>query len=41
MEKNAGYTVAIDLMKELREQNNDIVNRCQFDLYRIKTLLGL
>ena len=36
-----GYTIAIDLMQELREQNNDIVNRCQFDLYRIKSLLGL
>ena len=30
----------IALMQELREQKNDIVNRCQFDLYRIKTQLG-
>ena len=38
---NKAYTVAIKLMKELKEQNNDIVNRCQFDLYRIKSLLNL
>lgn len=38
---NNGYKVAIDLMQELREQKNDIVNRCQFDLCRIKTLLNL
>ena len=38
---NKAYTVAIKLMKELKEQNNDIVNRCQFDLYRIKSLLSL
>ena len=38
---NNGYKVATDLMQELREQKNDIVNRCQFDLYRIKTLLRL
>ena len=37
----AGYKIAIELMKEFREQKNDIVNRCQFDLCRIKTLLGL
>ena len=36
-----GYKVAIDLMQELREQKNDIVNRCQFDLCRIKTILNL
>lgn len=36
-----GYRVAIALMTELRAQKNDIVNRCQFDLYRIKNLLGL
>lgn len=38
---NAGYETATKLMQELREQKNDIVNRCQFDLYRIKTSLGL
>ncbi len=38
---NAGYEIATKLMQELREQKNDIVNRCQFDLYRIKTSLGL
>ena len=38
---NKAYNTAIKLMKELREQNNDIVNRCQFDLYRIKSLLNL
>ncbi len=36
-----GYEIATGLMKELREQKNDIVNRCQFDLYRIKSLLNL
>lgn len=36
-----GYKVAIDLMQELRDQKNDIVNRCQFDLCRIKTILNL
>ena len=38
---NLGYSVAMDLMQELRAQNNDIVNRCQFDLFRIKSLLNL
>ena len=38
---NEAYKTAIDLMHELREQKNDIVNRCQFDLYRIKNLLHL
>ena len=38
---NQAYKTAIDLMQELREQKNDIVNRCQFDLYRIKNLLNL
>lgn len=38
---NAGYKVAVDLMQELKQQKNDIVSRCQFDLYRIKTLLHL
>ena len=38
---NNGYKVAMDLMQELREQKNDIVNRCQFDLCRIKRLIGL
>ena len=38
---NKGYDVAIKLMEELRLNNNDIVNRCQFDLYRIKTLLKI
>lgn len=38
---NNAYKVAEKLMQELREQNNDIVNRCQFDLFRIKTLLKL
>ncbi len=36
---NMGYKVATKLMQELRNQENDIVNRCQFDLYRIKLLL--
>lgn len=38
---NKAYNTAIKLMRELREQNTDIVNRCQFDLYRIKSLLNL
>lgn len=38
---NAGYQTATLLMEDLRAQNNDIVNRCQFDLYRIKNLLNL
>lgn len=38
---NKAYKVATNLMKELREQKNDIVNRSQFDLYRIKTQLKL
>lgn len=36
-----GYDIAIELMQELKHQKNDIVNRCQFDLYRIKNKLGL
>ena len=38
---NAGYQTATLLMEDLRAQNNDIVNRCQFDLYRIKNLLNI
>ena len=38
---NKGYQIAIDLMNELRTRNNDIVNRCQYDLYRIKSLLKI
>lgn len=38
---NRGYQTAIDLMNELREQENDIVNRCQYDLFRIKKSLKL
>jgi len=38
---NNGYQRAIDLMQELRNQKNDIVNRCQFDLFRIKQQLNL
>ena len=38
---NKGYMVAEKLMKELKEQKNDIVKRCQFDLFRIKQKLGL
>ncbi len=36
-----GYNTATSLMQELREHKNDIVNRCQFDLYRIKSLLNI
>ena len=36
-----GYQVAIELMNQLREGENDIVQRCQFDLIRIKSLLNL
>lgn len=38
---NRAYQVAIDLMKELREKKNDIVNRCENDLKRIKCILDL
>lgn len=38
---NLGYKVAQELMTELRGQKNDLVQRCQFDLYRIKSMLGL
>lgn len=38
---NKGYQIATDLMNELRTHNNDIVNRCQYDLYRIKSLLKI
>ena len=38
---NLGYEWAIALMAELKEQKNDIVNRCQFDLYRLKKLCNL
>lgn len=38
---NKGYDVAIALMSELRNKNNDIVIRCQDDLVRIKGLLNL
>lgn len=38
---NKGYEIATSLMTELREQKNDIVNRCQSDLLRIKHMLGL
>ena len=33
--------IAEKLMNELRNQNNDIVKRCQFDLFRIKQKLNL
>lgn len=36
-----GYQVAEELMNELREQTNSIVNRCMFDLYRIKSILNI
>ena len=36
-----GYDTAIKLMQELKEQRNEIVNRCQFDLYRIKQSCGI
>ena len=36
-----GYKTAVSLMNNLREQNNDIVNRCQFDLFRIKNKLKI
>ena len=38
---NKGYRIATDLMNELREQKNDIVARCQSDLLKIKSKLGL
>lgn len=38
---NKGYEIATELMTELRAQTNDIVSRCQRDLLRIKTKLGL
>lgn len=38
---NQAYEIAIQLMLELRAQKNDLVNRCQFDLFRIKNMLGL
>jgi len=36
-----GYQTAEALMKELRNQSNDIVERCQLDLFRIKNKLNL
>ena len=36
-----GYDVAINLMTELRQCNNDIVQRSQNDLIRIKKQLGI
>ena len=36
-----GYEIADKLMEELRNMNNDIVNKCQFDLYRIKNKLNI
>lgn len=36
-----GYQIATDLMLELRENKNDILNRCQYDLLRIKNKLNL
>ena len=36
-----GYKTAENLMFELRNQNNDIVKRACFDLYRIKEKLNL
>ena len=38
---NKGYKIATDLMLELRENKNDIVNRCLYDLLRIKNKLNL
>lgn len=38
---NKAYDVATNLMLELKQQHNDIVDRCQLDLYRIKSLLKL
>lgn len=38
---NLGYKIATELMNELRRQDNDIVNRCNLDLFRIKTKLNL
>lgn len=35
------FNAAVELMTELRERKNDIFNRCQHDLYRIKTQLNL
>lgn len=36
-----GYDTANALMQELRENNNEIVNRCVYDIYRLKKLLNL
>lgn len=36
-----GYEVVTKLMLELKEHKNDIVARCQFDLYRLKEKLGI
>lgn len=36
-----GYETANILMRELREQKNEIVNRCIYDIYRIKKLLNI
>lgn len=36
-----GYDRALNLMEQLRAQKNDIVDRSQFDLYRLKEKLGL
>ena len=36
-----GYNVAIKIMEELRNSTNDIVNRCQADLIRIKKVLNI
>ena len=36
-----GYNIAVALMNELREKNNDIVARCEADLKRIKDKINL
>ena len=38
---NMGYDVATSLMLELKNQSNEIVNRCLFDLFSIKKDLNL
>ncbi len=40
-EFNKGYKIATNLMIELKELKNDILHRCQLDLFKMKTKLNL
>lgn len=38
---NQGYETANALMQELREQSNMVVNRCVYDIFRLKKLIKM